>query len=615
MKTIHLVIAAFLFLSASLACRADLIWSSSFESSPSDDWNHIYEIGTIFYNAESARTGARGSEHYVPPDGTFVISRGRAQLDEYIFERQIRMWVNVDGFVIPEGVEKSILRDTGADTEVYLRNTGSQYQLVLQVISGDLREYSTPVPIDRTKWHEIDLYIKSESSDGAQDGIARWWLDGIERYNRTDCGLFPKTHSWVMGIAGPIAGDETEYGRVYVDDVTAYNTVTPPVLHTVDISSTEGGSVTNPGEGSFDYVESAVVDLVAVAESNNDFLGWTGSAVNAGKVSDPSSPSTTLRVDGDYTVQAMFALQQKTLAVSSTDGGTVTVPGEGSFNYDYGSPVPLDAVADENHHFVGWTGQAVDVGEVDDPDSPSTFVTLDDDYSVEAVFGIDLHTLTISSTDGGSVTAPGEGAFEYDHGSSAPITAEEEADYKFIGWTGTAVDAGKVTNPDNLSTEVTVDADYEVVANFMLIDANYDGLPDDWEQRIVDDDPNDEIVTIDDVHPEDDYDGDGNTNGTEQVAGTDPTDPGSFFAITGIKKSLLPLDVRIEWQSVDGKYYAVFYSDDDLGPGMTWTMAQDMIPADPSGTNEWHDDGGLTSPAPDDVNLFRRHYKLLVYPD
>lgn len=63
-----------------------------------------------------------------------------------------------------------------------------------------------------------------------------------------------------------------------------------------------------------------------------------------------------------------------TLTVSSTSGGSVTVPGEGTFTYPYCTVVELNAVPDAGFHFVNWTG---DVGTVEDPTSPSTTIHVD----------------------------------------------------------------------------------------------------------------------------------------------------------------------------------------------------------------------------------------------
>ena len=77
-------------------------------------------------------------------------------------------------------------------------------------------------------------------------------------------------------------------------------------------------------------------------------------------------------------------------------------------------------------------------------------------------------TLTSSSGNGGDVTTPGEGAYNYDHGTVASIVATADTNYHFVNWTGTGVTAGKVANPNSASTTITMDGDYTVVANFAI---------------------------------------------------------------------------------------------------------------------------------------------------
>lgn len=58
-------------------------------------------------------------------------------------------------------------------------------------------------------------------------------------------------------------------------------------------------------------------------------------------------------------------------------------------------------------------------------------------------------------------------------------------------------------------------------------DADNDGLPDSYEQQIIDADPGDALSSIEDVLPDDDYDGDGSSNENELARKTDPTDDDS----------------------------------------------------------------------------------------
>lgn len=72
-----------------------------------------------------------------------------------------------------------------------------------------------------------------------------------------------------------------------------------------------------------------------------------------------------------------------TLTITSTAGGSVTFPGEGTFTYDVRTVVNLTAEAEEGYHFVTWTG---DVGTIANVNSALTTITTNDSYSIQANF-------------------------------------------------------------------------------------------------------------------------------------------------------------------------------------------------------------------------------------
>ena len=74
---------------------------------------------------------------------------------------------------------------------------------------------------------------------------------------------------------------------------------------------------------------------------------------------------------------------QYNLNISSTAGGTVTTPGEGTFTYDEGTLVELVAEADEGYLFVNWTGDISTIADVYDAE---TIITMNGDYSITANF-------------------------------------------------------------------------------------------------------------------------------------------------------------------------------------------------------------------------------------
>ena len=98
-------------------------------------------------------------------------------------------------------------------------------------------------------------------------------------------------------IEGTVTGDEV------VNPVNGDNTITVRVLHDLTTSSTAGGSVTDPGEGTYTYDEGTVVNLVATPNAGYRFDEWTG---DVGAVADVNDATTTITMNGDYSVTADF---------------------------------------------------------------------------------------------------------------------------------------------------------------------------------------------------------------------------------------------------------------------------------------------------------------------
>jgi len=160
----------------------------------------------------------------------------------------------------------------------------------------------------------------------------------------------------------------------------------PPSQYSLSVSSTAGGSVTTPGEGTFMCSAGAVLSLVAVPATGYQFVNWTG---NVGTVANVNAASTTITMNGAYSITANFAAipgGQYNLTISSTAGGSVTTPGEGTFTRDAGTVVSLVASAASGYHFVNWTG---DVGTIANVNAASTTITMNGGYSVTAVFAED----------------------------------------------------------------------------------------------------------------------------------------------------------------------------------------------------------------------------------
>jgi subtilisin family serine protease len=243
-----------------------------------------------------------------------------------------------------------------------------------------------------------------------------------------------------------------------IDVLAAYKFLIPK--YDLTVASTEGGSVTAPGEGKFTYDERTVVNLKAVAQQGYRFVNWTG---NVGTIADVNAATTTITMNGKYSITANFR-KTYTLTVGSTAGGSVTAPGEGTFTYDEGTVVNLVAETGQGYRFVSWTGDVAGIAKVA---ATTTTVTMKDDYSITASF-VARYDLVVSSTAGGSVTAPGEGTFTYDDGTVVNLKAVAQQGYRFVSWTG---DVANIADVQAATTTTTIKGNYTITANFV---ARYD---------------------------------------------------------------------------------------------------------------------------------------------
>jgi hypothetical protein len=142
---------------------------------------------------------------------------------------------------------------------------------------------------------------------------------------------------------------------------------------TLTVASSGGGSVTQPGEGTFGFTRGTVVKLRAEADKNWVFDRWIGDVVNA------LSNTTTVTMNQDKTVSAKF-VRIYMLVVVSSPGGRVNGPNDSVTSYREGEVVQLSAQANEGWKFDGWTGN------VADPSSPVTTITMKQAEVVTANF-------------------------------------------------------------------------------------------------------------------------------------------------------------------------------------------------------------------------------------
>jgi len=255
--------------------------------------------------------------------------------------------------------------------------------------------------------------------------------------------------------------------------ITANFEEIPSVQYDLTTSSTAGGSVTDPGEGVYTYDEGTVVDLVATPGAGYLFVEWTG---DVGTIDDVYAASTTITMNGDYSITANFEeipSVQYDLTTSSTGGGSVTTPGEGVFPYDEGTVVDLAATPGAGYLFVEWIG---DVGTIDDVYAASTTITMNGDYSITANFEevsiSPVHPTVTTQTATDISTSSATLNMEYSLGSytSADVRfaykKSTDLTWSYTAWVSKTIDGTHA----ELLTNLNSDTEYEFTAQLKYND-------------------------------------------------------------------------------------------------------------------------------------------------
>ena len=105
------------------------------------------------------------------------------------------------------------------------------------------------------------------------------------------------------GVADPCTGRIANGAGVAVSGYVCFDPWVTTWVYTLTISSTGGGSVIKPGDGTFAYDPGTVVELIGMPGTFYDFEKWTGDVRNIVNV---NAPATNITMNGDYSITANF---------------------------------------------------------------------------------------------------------------------------------------------------------------------------------------------------------------------------------------------------------------------------------------------------------------------
>jgi parallel beta-helix repeat protein len=227
---------------------------------------------------------------------------------------------------------------------------------------------------------------------------------------------------------------------------------------TVFFGGEDAGFTVDADEGDF-AISLSIANESEVSISHNALAGAVDGITTRSGLLDNS----TATFEDNYIHENDYGIYLE----SVTGGSTVLINSNRlAGNDDYGLYVE-DSVVIVDATYNWWGDASGPSGGVADPVTgviaDGTGATISEHVHFDPWLTAYLYTLTISSTGGGSVVVPGEGAFTYEPGTAVELIAITDTFYNFARWTG---DVGTITDVDSAVTNITMNDDYFITADF-----------------------------------------------------------------------------------------------------------------------------------------------------
>ncbi len=284
-------------------------------------------------------------------------------------------------------------------------------------------------------------------------------------YSKDACVLLTAVPSqgWQFSHwTGDANGTNTEL-EITMDDDKNIQAVFVPLMFDL--------SITVEGKGHVDkeivtvqnnnYPYETKVKLTAVPDSGWQFSHWQGDL-------EGRDIETTVIVDGDKEITAVFVRKNYSLVINVVGEGTVTktvVKSFGEGEYPFETVLKLAVIAPEGWRFSGWDGDLQGNDE-------EMFITMDGNKEVTALFVRENYSLVVNVEGEGRVDKDVIETFdsEYPYETVLVLNAIPAAGWYFSHWEGDVDEAviDTETSPET-EIEVVMDRDKEITAVFEQI--------------------------------------------------------------------------------------------------------------------------------------------------
>ncbi|PWB67958.1 hypothetical protein C3F09_12555, partial [candidate division GN15 bacterium] len=151
--------------------------------------------------------------------------------------------------------------------------------------------------------------------------------------------------------------------------------------------------------------------------------------------------------------------------ITATAGPNGSISPSGAVSVPYNTDQSFTITPAPNYHIDDVVVDGGSVGAL----ASYTFTGVTSNHTIHATFAINTYQLTVTTTAGGTITAPPSSPVTVDHGAATTITAVADVGYTFTGWTIVTGSGVVIADPSGLSTTVTLTSgDASVRANFTI---------------------------------------------------------------------------------------------------------------------------------------------------
>ena len=275
-------------------------------------------------------------------------------------------------------------------------------------------------------------------------------------------------------------------GNGYVSDQGAWsNAVTVPVLYSLLVKGTDGGSVSDVSDS---YISGSKITLKATPSTGYAFVEWTTSG--EGEFENKKKSETVFTMPSkNVTVTAVFSKTFKFVIMSSTGGKVWDVDG----NYYKGQEIKVSAIPGDGYTFDSWVSS--DGGKFEDSKAVATIFTMPENATtVTATFKeISTQPIKPDPTDpdgnGGDsdiyeikTAVDGKGNIVINQNKAhkdqkITVRATAQAGYVFQSWSSEG--GGSFADINAAATTFSMpDGNVTIIATFVQGDGNPDTNPD-----------------------------------------------------------------------------------------------------------------------------------------